>query len=85
MRYDLFTDVLRWVCLTVFAAFFLMVAGSMSAGFLMVSLRKWQVKHHHKVYDWMRDGECVQTEDMYPRCHVHIPDVVPVDWDESWQ
>jgi hypothetical protein len=80
VRLDLFTDILRWICLTIFATFFLLFVGFLVGGIVMVNIRKWQVKHHHKVYDWMRDGECVPTEDMYPRCHVSVPDGVPKEW-----
>jgi len=84
---DLFTECLRWFVWIIFGLLFMGMLGVGLGTAAMKWMRRWELHHGWQVYDWSRDGECepVETEDMYPRTHVSMPDGVPQEWTESWR
>ena len=85
---DLFTECLRWFVWVVLGLLFMTMLGVGLGTASARWLRRWELRHGWQVYDWSRDGECdepLETEDMYPRTHVSVPDGVPRAWLESWQ
>jgi hypothetical protein len=91
---DLFTEILRYIAWTILGLLFLGMLGVGLGTAAMRWIRRWEVRHGWTIYDWSRDGECdesdevvlpIRTHDMYPRTHVSMPDCVPIDWAESWQ
>lgn len=75
MGVDLFTTVLRYVIAVVLTWVFVIALGV----WIWNGYMSWKLKHHHRVYDWMRDGECGRDE-WEQGSHVNVLDRVPEDW-----
>ncbi len=78
---DAFTEVVRYVAWIGGSILFLFVVGMIGGSAVMRWYRRQGVRHHHRVYDWKRDGECYNG---YPESHVHLIEAVPYDWWEQW-
>ena len=81
---DTFTECLRYAIVAFMAFIFLLVVGALVGTAFIKAWHGWQLKERKRVWDWEIDGGPVETEDMYPRTHVSVPDQVPQEWNEAW-
>lgn len=91
---DTFTEGLRILLWTVVGLAVLLAVG-WNAWIAVIEWRQKRrrqrlLREHRVVWDWAVDGgvvepEPIDTEDMYPRSHVSMPDRIPESWLHEWR